>query len=90
MKKNFFNMGLRYHLMKSKDTGREKKTPSFFLINGQIKKKKKKHQAEPLLSCKSQSSFVSPQCTYTLHNRSMPTMFKLWLILINFYTIKAL
>ena len=39
--KKFFNMGLRYHLMKSKDTGREKKkNPSFFLINGQKEKKK--------------------------------------------------
>ena len=25
--KKFFNMGLRYHLKKSKDTGREKKKP---------------------------------------------------------------
>lgn len=25
--KDFFNMGLRYHLMKSKDIGREKKKP---------------------------------------------------------------
>lgn len=47
MKKNFFNMGLRYHLMKSKDTGREKKTPSFFLINGQIKKKKRNTRQSP-------------------------------------------
>lgn len=48
MKKEFFNMGLRYHLMKSKDIGREEKNPSFFLINGQ--KKKRKQQTEPLLS----------------------------------------
>ena len=49
-----------------------------------------KHQTKPLLSRKSQSSFFSSQCTYTLNNKSMPTVFKLWLILTNFfYKIKA-
>jgi len=88
--KDFFNMGLRYHLMKSKDIGREKKKPIILSYKWSEGKKKMKHQTEPLLSRKSQSSFFSSQCTYTLNNKSMPTVFKLWLILTNFfYKIKA-